>query len=203
MFNLAIDSTLRRCEIVRLRESKMLHPGVARSTGQPRRKKTGEPVKFELTEQTREMIDNYIATAKKQPGEFLFGGRRGRDRLAMTRQCARLVGQCIAGIGLDRGFFGTRARRSRKSILPRYPVGSTVSGFNECGPNVKIPNPTSQLVHRLNDLVRLGSFPAVPTRRRRGSSTSISGPRPANLGGPLPCRSYDPVKSRGYGLHKI
>ena len=58
MFNLAIDSTLRRCEIVRLRESKMLHPGVARSTGQPRRKKTGEPVKFEQTEQTREMIDN-------------------------------------------------------------------------------------------------------------------------------------------------
>ena len=115
----------------------MLHPGVARSTGQPRRKKTGEPVKFELTEQTREMIDNYIATAKKQPGEFLFGGRRGRDRLAMTRQCARLVGQCIAGIGLDRGFLrhpsADKPKVDLASTVRRYPVGSTVSGFNEVG----------------------------------------------------------------------
>jgi hypothetical protein len=54
----------------------MLHP-VTRPTGQPCQEKTGEPVKFELMEQTREVIDNYIATAKKQPGEFLFGGRRG------------------------------------------------------------------------------------------------------------------------------
>ena len=97
--------------------SNMLHP-VTRSTGQPCQKKTGEPVKFELMEQTREVIDNYIATAKKQPDEFLFGGRRGRDRPTKTRQYARLVGQRIAGIGLDPEFFGTRARRRPQSIPP-------------------------------------------------------------------------------------
>jgi hypothetical protein len=97
----------------------MLHTAVTRSTGQPRQKKTGEPVKVDLTEQTREVIDNYIATAKKQPGEFLFSGRSGRDRATTTRQYARLVDQCIAGIGLDPGFFGTRARRSQKSISPQ------------------------------------------------------------------------------------
>ena len=95
----------------------MLHP-VTWSTGQPCQKKTGEPVKFELMEQTREVIDNYIATAKKQPDEFLFGGRRGRDRPTKTRQYARLVGQRIAGIGLDPEFFGTRARRRPQSIPP-------------------------------------------------------------------------------------
>jgi hypothetical protein len=57
-----------------------------------------------MTGQTREAIDNYIRAANKKPGEFLFGGRRGRDRPMTTRQYARLVGQWIASIGLDPGF---------------------------------------------------------------------------------------------------
>src|SRR6266436_5312130 len=44
-----------------------------------RQKKTGRPVRFEMTEQTREAVDSYIVAAKEKPGEFLFGGRRGRD----------------------------------------------------------------------------------------------------------------------------
>ena len=94
----------------------MLHP-VTRPTGQPCQEKTGEPVKFELMEQTREVIDNYIATAKKQPGEFLFGGRRGRNKLITTRQYARLVSQWIAGIDLDPRFFGTHSLRRTKATL--------------------------------------------------------------------------------------
>jgi integrase len=87
MFNLAIDSKLRGCEVVRLRVQDVA-PRSRGRPGQPCQKKTGEPVKFELMEQTREVIDNYIATAKKQPGEFLFAGRRGRDRPTTTRQYA-------------------------------------------------------------------------------------------------------------------
>jgi hypothetical protein len=59
-----------------------------------------------MTEQTREAVDGYIAAAHKKPGEFLFGGRRGRDRPITTRQYARLVSQWIAGIGLDPSFLG-------------------------------------------------------------------------------------------------
>jgi integrase len=82
-----------------------------------RQKKTGQPVKFEMTEQTREAIDNYLAAAGKKPGEFIFGGRRGRDRPITTRQYARLVGQWIAGIGLDPRFFGTHSLRRTKATL--------------------------------------------------------------------------------------
>jgi integrase len=70
-----------------------------------------------LTEQTREAIDYYLATAKKKPGEFLFGGRRGRDRPITTRQYARLVSQWIASIGLDPRFFGTHSLRRTKATL--------------------------------------------------------------------------------------
>ena len=60
---------------------------------------------------------NYLAAARKKPGEFLFGGRRGRDRPITTRQYARLVGQWIAGIGLDPRFFGTHSLRRTKATL--------------------------------------------------------------------------------------
>jgi hypothetical protein len=49
-----------------------------------RQKKTGQPVRFEMTEQTREAVDSYLEAASKKPGEFLFGGRRGRDRTITT-----------------------------------------------------------------------------------------------------------------------
>ena len=117
MFNVAIDSKLRGCDVVSLRVEDVAPHGHAVDRATVRQKKTGQPVKFELTEQTREAIDNYLAAAKKKPGEFLFGGRRGRDRPITTRQYARLVGQWIASIGLDPRFFGTHSLRRTKATL--------------------------------------------------------------------------------------
>jgi hypothetical protein len=57
----------------------------------------------EMTEQTREAVDSYIGGTRKKPGEFLFSSRPGRDRPITKRQYAWLVGQWVAGIGLDRG----------------------------------------------------------------------------------------------------
>ena len=117
MFNLAIDSKLRGCDVVSLRVEEVAPHGHVVDRATVRQKKTGQPVKFELTEQTREAIDYYLATAKKKTGEFLFGGRRGRDRPITTRQYARLVRQWIASIGLDPSFFGTHSLRRTKATL--------------------------------------------------------------------------------------
>ena len=82
-----------------------------------RQKKTGQPVRFEMTEQTREALDDYIRTANKKPGQHLFTGRRGCDRAITTRQYARLVGKWIASIGLDPSLFGTHSLRRTKATL--------------------------------------------------------------------------------------
>ena len=117
MFNLAIDGKLRGCDVVSLRVEDVAPHGHAVDRATVRQKKTGQPVRFEITEQTREAIDNYIDAARKKPGEYLFGGHRGRDRPITTRQYARLVGQWIAGIGLDPRFFGTHSLRRTKATL--------------------------------------------------------------------------------------
>jgi len=53
----------------------------------------------------------------KQPGQFLFTGRRGADRCLTTRQYARLVSEWFASIGLDPTLFGTHSLRRTKATL--------------------------------------------------------------------------------------
>src|SRR5213083_1607209 len=80
MFNLAIDSKLRGCDVVSLKVEDVAPHGHAIDRASVRQRKTGQPVRFEITEQTREAIDCYIEAANKKPGEYLFDGRRGQDR---------------------------------------------------------------------------------------------------------------------------
>jgi integrase len=117
MFNLAIDSKLRGCDVVSLKVEDIAPHGHAVGRATVRQKKTGQPVRFEMTEQTREAVDSHLSAAKKKPGEVLFSGRRGCDRPMTTRQYARLVSQWIASICLDPRFFGTHSLRRTKATL--------------------------------------------------------------------------------------
>ena len=95
---------------------------LTRSIGRP---ETGQPVRFEMTEQTRKAIDSDIAAANKNRGEFLFGGSRSLDRPITARQQARLVGQSVAGIGLDLRPFGTHSLwRTKKRPSSTAPVAA-------------------------------------------------------------------------------
>jgi integrase len=82
-----------------------------------RQKKTGRPVKFELTDQTRQAVDDYLKTAGKKSGDFLFTGRRGDGQCITTRQYARLVSEWIANVGLDSKLFSTHSLRRTKVTL--------------------------------------------------------------------------------------
>ena len=82
-----------------------------------RQKKTGQPVRFEMTEQTRQSVDDYIRAAGKKSGEFLFIGRHGPGQCMTTRQYARLVSGWVGSIGLDPKLFGTHSLRRTKATL--------------------------------------------------------------------------------------
>jgi integrase len=117
MFNLAIDSKLRGCDVVALRVEDVAPSGYAVDRATVRQQKTGQPVRFELTEQTRQAVDEYIRRARKKPGEFLFTGRGRADRCMTTRQYARLVAKWISSVGLDPHFFATHSLRRTKPTL--------------------------------------------------------------------------------------
>jgi integrase len=117
MFNLAIDSKLRGCDVVSLKVEDVAPHGQAVDRAIVRQRKTGQPVRFELTEHTREAVDAHIKAAGKKPGQFLFVGHRGPDRAISTRQYAWLVSQWVAEIGLDSSFFGTHSLRRTKATL--------------------------------------------------------------------------------------
>jgi integrase len=107
---------LRGCDVVALRVEDVAPSGYAVDRATVRQKKTGRPVRFELTEQTRQAVDDYIKAAGKKSGEYLFSGRRGHNRCMTTRQY-RLVSRWISTIGLDPHFFGTHSLRRTKATL--------------------------------------------------------------------------------------
>ena len=117
MFNLAIDSKLRGCDVVAIRVEDVAAGGYTADRATVRQKKTGRPVRFELSEQTRQAVDDYLKATGKRPREYLFTGRRGPDRSMTTRQYARLVSEWIGSVGLDPRLFGTHSLRRTKATL--------------------------------------------------------------------------------------
>jgi integrase len=117
LFNLAIDSKLRGCDVVAVKVEDVAPNGYTMDRATVRQKKTGRPVKFELTDQTRQAIDDYLKAAGKKPGEFLFTGRCSFGHCMTTRQYARLLSEWIASIGLDPKLFGTHSLRRTKATL--------------------------------------------------------------------------------------
>jgi len=117
LFNLAIDSKLRGCDVVNLRVDDVAPHGYAIKRATVRQRKTGRPVRFEITEQTRQAIDDYLKMSGRKPGDFLFPSRRWRERSLTTRQYARLLAGWVASIGLDPSLFGTHSLRRTKATL--------------------------------------------------------------------------------------
>ena len=72
LFNLAIDSKLRGCDVVALKVEDIAPHGYAVERVTVRQKKTGRPVRFEVTEQTRQAVDEYLRSTNRKQGQFLF-----------------------------------------------------------------------------------------------------------------------------------
>jgi len=117
LFNLAIDSKLRGCDLVRLRVGDIALGGRAVARATVVQRKTRRPVQFELTEQTRDTLEAWIAQARLCPGEYLFPSRMTRSPHLSTRQYARTVKKWVTLIGLEPAEYGTHSLRRTKATL--------------------------------------------------------------------------------------
>ena len=117
LFNLAIDSKLRGCDLVALRVHDVVQGSRVASRAIVLQKKTQRPVQFEITEPTRDSIAAWIATAHLNAEQFLFPSRLSASPHLSTRQYARIVGSWVASIGLDPAAYGTHSLRRTKATL--------------------------------------------------------------------------------------
>ncbi len=91
LFNLGIDSKLRGCDLVGLRVRDVRHGDAIAASTLVMQQKTGRPVQFELTGQTREAVAAWIAKAHLVSDDFLFPSRIHESDHLGTRQYARVV----------------------------------------------------------------------------------------------------------------
>jgi integrase len=111
MFNLAIDSKLRGCDLVRLWIDGVFVGGRVRDRAIVVQEKTGRPVQFEITEQTRVAVSEWLAAVDARGGRYLFPSRlRGKPHLS-TQQYARIVHRWADRAGLDSSAYGTHSLR--------------------------------------------------------------------------------------------
>jgi len=117
MFNLAIDSKLRGCDLVNLRVRDIAHGSQVMSRAMVVQRKTQRPVQFELTEPTRTAVAAWIAKASLKSEDFLFPSRLENSPHVSTRQYARIVHHWVSSIGLDSTAYGTHTMRRTKATL--------------------------------------------------------------------------------------
>jgi integrase len=117
LFNLALDSKLRGCDLISLRLSDIsLGSGIAKRATVFQRK-TQRPVQFEITEQTRSAVLAWVDKKKLRLTDYLFPSRQRVGAPISTRQYGRIVDSWIKSIDLDPAGFGTHTMRRTKPTL--------------------------------------------------------------------------------------
>ena len=117
LFNLAIDSKLRGSDLVKIKVSDISNAGIVSARAMVLQQKTSRPVQFEITEQARKAISNWMAHAQLSGSGYLFPSRLEACPYLSTRQYARIVHSWVTQIGLDPSAYGTHSLRRTKPTL--------------------------------------------------------------------------------------
>ena len=116
-FDLAIDSKLRGCDLVKLRIGDLVSGGSFRERATVVQQKTGRPVQFEIMSEARKSLEAWLHRRGGGIGDFAFPS--GIDYLwhLSTRQYARLVDEWVSTVGLDKREYGTHSMRRTKASM--------------------------------------------------------------------------------------
>jgi integrase len=125
LFNLAIDSKLRGCDLVRLRVADLVVGGAVRDRVSVIQSKTGRPVQFEVSENTRTSLLAWADSPGMCGCEHLFPSRVHDSPHLSTRQYTRLVRDWVSAIGLDPSGYGTHFLRRTKAALIYRKTGNS------------------------------------------------------------------------------
>ena len=115
LFNLAIDSKLRGCDLVSLRVDDIAAGGHVKERATVIQHKTGRPVQFEIIEQTRVSVQEWLNARQKDKNPYVFPSRVHNQPHLTARQYARIVHGWIEGAGMESSAYGTHSMRRTKA----------------------------------------------------------------------------------------
>jgi integrase len=117
LFDLAIDSKLRGCDLVTLKIGDLVSGGDIRTRAIVIQQKTGRPVQFELTADVRASLTAWLERRGGTVQHYAFPSRLDPAGHLSTRQYARLVDEWVDAVGLPRAEYGTHSLRRTKASL--------------------------------------------------------------------------------------
>ena len=118
LFDFAIDSKLRGCDVVKVRIGDLVQGAQVRTRAIIVQAKTGQPVQFEIMQDARASLLAWMERRGGALTDFVFPSRVDHSRPISTRQYARLVDEWVVGVGLRREEYGTHSlRRTKASII--------------------------------------------------------------------------------------
>jgi integrase len=117
LFNLALDSKLRGCDLVRLRVKDVTKGGRVARRASIVQQKTQMPVQFEITKDTRDSVSVWVSKAQLVSSDYLLPSRQHESGHISTRQYARIANFWFASVGLDPAEYGTHSLRRTKPTL--------------------------------------------------------------------------------------
>ena len=115
LFNVAIDSKLRGCDLVTLTVADLVRDERVRERVSLIQRKTNKPVQFELTENTRDTVAEWIKPSEMRGCRFMFPSRFHDRPHISTRQYGRLVRDWVTAIDLEPSGYGTHSLRRTKA----------------------------------------------------------------------------------------
>lgn len=117
LFDLAIDSKLRGCDLVKMRIGDLVSGGSLRNRATVIQQKTSKPVQFEIMTEARNSLTAWLARRGGTLRDFVFPSRVDYLGHLSTRQYARLLDEWVSTIGLDHREYGTHSLRRTKASL--------------------------------------------------------------------------------------
>ncbi len=154
LLNLAIDSKLRSCDLLRLKIRDISSGGVIQNRVLYRQSKTDREVQFEITSRTAQSLATWIVQNNLAPSDFVFPSDRNQSK-AMSYSCyLKIIRRCASQLGYDPYLYGTHSMRRTKATLI-YAKTKNIRAVQLLLGHVKLDNTVRYLGVEIDDALNI------------------------------------------------
>ena len=154
IFNLALDSKLRSCDLLRLKVRDIASGMRVLSRVMILQQKTRHEVHFELSPRTQQTLYHWIFNQQLEPQNYLFSSNRNQGEHISYTQYERMVKRWVSELGLDKTQYSTHSlRRTKASII--YAKTKNLRAIQLLLGHTKLESTIQYLVVELEDALRI------------------------------------------------